>query len=102
MRQIQTEYKVTLLKDYNHCFLSTDAILPRGVGHAVPALAAGVALSILLLVRHPASGEYVDRSDPRRGSDDGGCEPLVIGVARSGLDRQTVLFCIYQIPYFRE
>ena len=67
---------------------STDAILPRGVGL--------VALSILLLVRRPASGDCVDESDPRQGSDDGDCEPLVIGVARSGFGRRTVLFCIFQ------
>ena len=75
---------------------STQAILPRGVGHAVPAVAAGVALSILLLVRRPASGECVDESDPRQGSDDGDCEPLVIGVARSGFGRRTVLCRIFQ------
>ena len=75
---------------------STQAILPRGVGHAVPAVAAGVALSILLLVRRPASGECVDESDPRQGSDDGDCEPLVIGVARSGFGRRTFLFRIFQ------
>ena len=73
-----------------------DAIPPRGVGLAVPAVAAGVALSILLLVRRPASGECVDESDPRQGSDDGDCEPLVIGVARSGFGRRTVLCRIFQ------